>query len=103
MWNPLKTRPEPAPPDVEARLRKLETDFVQLRLEWGEVLDKVLHRLQRVAKRDRDALRDSEPTGEANGGGPGTDASPPRISSKAQLYERARRRGVWPTGSSMQR
>lgn len=46
---------EPAKDDLETRVKRLETEVVELRLQWSEVLDKLLHRLQRQAKRDRDA------------------------------------------------
>lgn len=97
MWNPFKTSTEPAP-DVLERLRRLESEVAQLRLEWTEVLDKVLHRLQRQAKRDRDALlTDPQASGATNGGGVGVGAPPPLPDASQRrlaLYEKARKLGV---------
>jgi len=38
-------------------LRGLEARIVKLELEWSDVLDKLLHRIARQSKRDRDALQ----------------------------------------------
>lgn len=48
---------EPADDDLKARLSKLERTVTDLQLEWHDVMDKLLHRLQRQAKRDRDAAK----------------------------------------------
>lgn len=97
MWNPFRTGTEPTP-DVLERLRRLETEVASLRLEWTEVLDKVLHRLQRQAKRDRDAiLTEPQASGSTNGGGgAGVPLSLPidPAQRRAALYEKARRLGV---------
>lgn len=52
-WTPR----EPADDDLKARVAKLERQMTEVSLEWSEVLDKLLHRLQRQAKRDRDAAK----------------------------------------------
>jgi len=85
------TRREPAEDDLRARVQRLETDMTALRLEWTGVLDKVLHRLQRQAKRDRDAI--AATTVEGPGTGNGSPAAPvdPRAARalrRSQLYER---------------
>ena len=49
------TRREPAEDDLKATVRELQREVNALKLEWSEVMDKMLHRLQRQSKRDRDA------------------------------------------------
>lgn len=91
------TRREPPDDDLRGRIQTLETDVKLLRLEWTGVADKLLHRLQRQAKRDRDAIV-AEPTvdaGKGNGApaGPG-DPRAARALRKAELYERAAARRI---------
>ena len=51
------TKREPADDDLIAQVAELKRQVTTLRLEWDEVLDKLLHRLQRQSKRDRDAAK----------------------------------------------
>lgn len=51
------TSSEPAQDDLDGRVAKLERQMTALQLEWSEVVDKLLHRIQRQAKRDRDAAK----------------------------------------------
>lgn len=61
-WTPR----EPAKDDLEARVLKLERVVTALQLEWADVVDKLLHRIQRQSKRDRDAAKAAlEPPGDA--------------------------------------
>jgi hypothetical protein len=73
---------------LETRVGALESDVKQLKLEWTDVLDKVLHRLQRQAKRDQREIQSlSQPP-------TATIATPAVVqdaySRKAALYARAR-------------
>lgn len=95
MWNPFRTDPKPSLDDTLRRLDQLEANLTQLRLEWTDVLDKVLHRLQRQAKRDRDAVGQlTEGAGAPNGGGgTGVPLSPPATdpaAHKRELWQKAR-------------
>ncbi len=84
------TSKEPAQDDLKSTVTRLERDIKLLRLEWDEVLDKVLHRLQRQNKRDRDALTLSQ-TNDL----PAGHAEPtPHRHPKADLYARAAARGL---------
>lgn len=79
---------EPVPDSLETRLRRLETEVAALKLEWTELLDKVLHRLQRAAKRDRDAIASpSEAPQSINGAGSGVGYP---LDAKSALRARAR-------------
>lgn len=51
------TRREPADDDLYDRVSKLERKVNELSLDWSDVLDKLLHRVQRQSKRDRDAAK----------------------------------------------
>ena len=77
--------------DLKTRVATLEKEITNLKLEWSDVLDKVLHRLQRQATRDRREIATiSEPRGIA--GLEGTRADPPpegRWARKAALRQRA--------------
>lgn len=66
--------------DLDTRVKDLETDVKRLKLEWDDVLDKVFHRLNRLAKRERDALGVSPPTPPAEAG-----AAPASLSREQQL------------------
>jgi hypothetical protein len=91
------TRREPTNDDLKTRVDALERQFKSLQLEWVELSDKILHRLQRQAKRDRDAAATTatapEAPGATNGGGGAADASPQaaRAAHKLELYRRAGR------------
>lgn len=74
--------------DADARIRKLETEVIALKLEWTELCDKLLHRLGRQAKRDRDAAGALEGRGDTNGPAPMIGVGPP---NRADLYLRASR------------
>lgn len=68
MWNPFATREAPPRDDLVSRVEVLERRFTNLQLEWTEVLDKVLHRLQRQAKRDRDAVASAAGASDSSNG-----------------------------------
>ena len=50
-------RSKPAEDDLDARVLKLERVVTALQLEWADVVDKLLHRIARQSKRDRDAAK----------------------------------------------
>lgn len=45
--------------DTRTKVRRLESRMLALETEWSDVVDKLLHRIQRQTKRDRDALKAS--------------------------------------------
>lgn len=51
------TSREPANDDLDGRVLKLERVVTSLQLEWADVVDKLLHRIARQSKRDRDAAK----------------------------------------------
>jgi len=91
---------EPAKDDLETRVKRLETELISLKLEWSEVMDKLLHRLQRQSKRDRDAaVRALESAPTAQPGPPDSPALQGRserlAAARARLLTRGRGNG-WP-------
>lgn len=72
------------PNDLETRVRKLETEVQAMKIEWTDVVDKLLHRLGRQAKRDRDALAAQDGSGGAIAPQPAST-----VDKKADLYRRA--------------
>jgi hypothetical protein len=94
---------EPAKDDLETRVRRVETELTNLKLEWGEVLDKLLHRLQRQSKRDRDAAvraLETAPTGNAGTTAPDSPALQGRAerlaAARARLLTKGRGNGWLP-------
>jgi len=48
---------EPVDDDIRTKVRRLESRMLSLETEWSDVVDKLLHRIQRQTKRDRDAVK----------------------------------------------
>jgi len=94
------TRREPTNNDVMERLATLEGRMKAVELEWASVADKLLHRIQRQAKRDRDALAAAADVQErpVNGGGPPTPAPTGKAALRARLA--AAERQQWATRTS---
>jgi hypothetical protein len=80
---------EPADDDLNARVLKLERVVTSLQLEWADVVDKLLHRISRQSKRDRDAAKAAlDPTPEFVTGPPSPTQGGGRDSRLAAIRAR---------------